>query len=76
MYIKKLKTKNGCSLLQYPSGTYGIEYTNAAYGFGMRYTDNKTAALRFFNKVSADDEYNPRHKKQTSKKRNFRIKFW
>ena len=54
MKIKLLKKRNGCSLIQYPSGMYGVEYTDASYGYGMKYTDTKKVAETFFDKVSAD----------------------
>lgn len=54
MQIKVLKSKNGYRLLQYPSGTYGVEYSDASYGAGMKYTDSKTDAIKFFKKVSGD----------------------
>lgn len=54
MELKKLKHKNGCSLIQYPSGMYGVEYTDASIGVGMKYTDNKKSAENFFHKVSSD----------------------
>lgn len=54
MEIEVLKSKNGCRLLKYPSGTFGIEYSDSSYGAGLRYTDNYKEAVKFFNKVSAD----------------------
>lgn len=54
MQIKILKSKNGCRLLQYPSGTFGIEYSDASYGCGLKYLDDKKEAIKFFKKVSSD----------------------
>lgn len=80
MKLKLLKKKNGCSLIQYPSGTYGVEYTDTSFGYGMKYTDNKKSAERFFNKVSADTCPNnlqtirKQQKQSESKtKKNYRI---
>ena len=79
MKLKNLKQKNGCSLIQYPSGMYGVEYTDASFGYGMKYTNNKKTAERFFNKVSADTCPNDlqtikkQQKQFGSKKKNFKI---
>lgn len=80
--INVLKKKNGVTLLQYPSGTYGIEHSNADYGYGMKYTDNKKEAINFFKKVSADTSpkslsaIRKQNSKQQTTKRNFTIKYW
>ena len=78
--IKTLKHKNGCSLIQYPSGMYGVEYSDSSIGYGMKYTDSKESAERFFNKVSADTcpnglEAIRKQQKQfgNNSKKNFRI---
>lgn len=52
--IVVIKKKNGCQLLKYPSGSFGIEYSNACVGYGMKYTDNEKEAIKFFKKVSKD----------------------
>lgn len=82
MKIKELKKKNGCSLIQYPSGMYGVEYSDASFGYGMKYTDSKKAAENFFAKVSRDSSKKTittiRKQNQTNKNshKNFRIKYW
>lgn len=77
MEIKTLKKRNGCTLIQYPSGMYGVEYTDASLGYGMKYTDSKKVAENFFKKVSADSCIalinNKTTKSSKSNKKSFRI---